>query len=76
MAFGDTDVDVCVQRLHCKSSSTAGKVKWSEAERWNTLTKKKKKSKKQQWDGIKEGEVWVKFMLTAPESRGEEEWED
>lgn len=38
--------------------------------------KKKKKSKKQQWDGIKEGEVWVKFMLTAPESRGEEEWED
>lgn len=27
MAFGDTDVDVCVQRLHCKSSSTADRGK-------------------------------------------------
>lgn len=35
-----------------------------------------RKIQKQEWDVVKEGEVWVKFMYTAPESRGEEEEEE
>lgn len=42
--------------------------------------KKQKKAKKQEWDGVEEeeeGDVWVKFVYTAPERRGGgEEWED
>ena len=58
--------------------------KWSEPESWNTPTKKKKKEAGVGWVEEEEeaeeegdGEVWVKFVYTAPERRGGgEEWED
>ena len=35
------------------------------------------KIKKQEWDGVEEGEVWVKFVYMAPErGGGGGEWED
>lgn len=58
-------------QTYSKSLSSADRGKW------NDQRVRQQKLKKQEWDGVEEGEVWVKFVYTAPERRGGGgEWED